>query len=41
MVVDRDNVGPFSVKTYFEYMLDDDAWGDNIMLHLITSMWGG
>ena len=33
-------MGPFSVKTYFEYMLEDDTWGDNIMLHLITSMWG-
>ena len=36
----EDNLGPFSVKTYFEYMAQDDTWGDNIMLHLISSMWG-
>ena len=33
-------MGPSFVETYFEYMLQDDMWGDNIILHLISSMWG-
>ena len=33
-------VGCFSVKTYMEYMVEDETWGDNIMLGLICSMWG-
>ena len=33
-------LGPFSVKTYLHYMLEDGSWGDNIMLQLIASMWG-
>ena len=24
----EDNLGPFSVKTYFECMVQDDTWGD-------------
>lgn len=34
-------VGPFSVNTYLQYMLKDRSWGDNIMLAMIASMWGG
>ena len=33
-------VGPFSVRSYMEYMVEDGPWGDNIMLGLICSMWG-
>ena len=31
-------VGPFSVKTYFQYMVKDGNWGDTIMIWLIASM---
>ena len=27
----EDNLGPFSVKTYFEYMVQDDMWGGTIL----------
>ena len=33
-------VGPFSIKSYLEYMVKDGSWGDNIMLGLVASMWG-
>ena len=33
-------VGPFSIKSYFQYMVKDGTWRDHIMLWLIASMWG-
>ena len=32
--------GPFSIKLYLKYMLEDCAWGDFIVLNLISAMWG-
>jgi hypothetical protein len=31
--------GPFSLKTYLEYMLEDQMWGDQIILMAISMMW--
>lgn len=33
-------VGPFSVKTYLEYILTDRNWCDAIFLSLVSSLWG-
>ena len=33
-------VGPFSIKTYLEYMVKDGSWQDNILIGLVASMWG-
>lgn len=33
-------VGPFSVKTYLQYILTDRTWLDSIFLALVSSMWG-
>lgn len=33
-------VGPFSIKSYLEYIVKDGVWGDSIMIYLIASMWG-
>ena len=32
-------VGPFSVKGYLKYILQDKKWGDSIFLGLVASMW--
>ena len=32
--------GPFSIKSYLQYMLQDGVWGDFIVLTLISVMWG-
>ena len=36
----EDNLGPFSVKTYLQWMLEDKVWGDMICCYLVASMWG-
>ena len=33
-------LGPFSIASYFEYILKDKSWGDTIFLSLVCSMWG-
>ena len=33
-------VGPFSVVSYFNHILQDKQWGDSIMIMLLASMWG-
>ena len=32
--------GPFCIKSYLEYILQDGVWGDFIVLTLISVMWG-
>lgn len=32
-------VGPFSVKGYLKYILQNKKWGDSIFLGLVASMW--
>lgn len=32
-------IGPFSVKDYFHYMLNNYMWGDQIMVLLLSSLW--
>ena len=32
--------GPFSIKSYLKYMLENGVWGDFIVLTLISAMWG-
>ena len=34
------NLGPFSVKSYLQWMLEDKVWGDMICCYLLASMWG-
>ena len=34
------NMGPFSVKSYLECMLQDKVWGNMIGCYLVASMWG-
>ena len=34
------DIGPFSICSYFEYMLEDKAWGDLIFVPLVASVWG-
>ena len=34
------NLGPFSVKSYLQWMLEDRVWGDMICCYLLASMWG-
>ena len=34
------DMGPFSVKSYLEWMLQDTVWGDMICCYLVVSMWG-
>ena len=33
-------VGPFSIVSYFNHILQDKQWGDSIMIMLLASMWG-
>ena len=33
-------MGPFSVKSYLECMLQDKVWGNMICCYLVASMWG-
>ena len=32
--------GPFSIRSYFKYIMKDKVWGDSIFLGLVASMWG-
>ena len=32
------NLGPFSVKSYLQWMLEDKVWGDMICCYLVASM---
>ena len=32
--------GPYSVRTYLEFMCRNKSWGDQITCYLIASMWG-
>ena len=34
------DIGPFSICSYFEHMLEDKAWGDLIFVTLVALMWG-
>ena len=34
------NLGPFSVKSYLQWMLEDKVLGDMIYCYLLASMWG-
>ena len=34
------NLGPFSEKSYLQWMLEDKVWGDMICCYLLASMWG-
>ena len=36
----EEGVGPFSVVSYFNHILQDKQWGDSIMIMLLASMWG-
>ena len=37
---DNSEIGPFSIKGYLKYMMQNKSWGDSITLCLIASMWG-
>ena len=32
--------GPFSIRSYLKYMVQDKVWGDSIFIGLVASMWG-
>jgi hypothetical protein len=32
--------GPFSLKSYLHYLLKPGAWGDSIVLFIVSVMWG-
>ena len=34
------DMGPFSVRSYLGWMLQDKVWGDMICCYLVASMWG-
>ena len=36
----KNEPGPFFIKSYLKYMLEDGVWEDFIMLTLISVMWG-
>ena len=36
----EEGVGPFSLASYLENILEDKAWGDVIFMYLLASMWG-
>ena len=36
---EQSKVGPFSIRSYFKYLLKDKTWGGVICLYLISSMW--
>ena len=34
------DAGPFSIRSYLKYMVQDKVWGDSIFIGLVASMWG-
>ena len=36
----EEGVGPFSLASYLESIIEDKTWGDMIFLYLLASMWG-
>ena len=33
-------IGPFSICSYFEHILQDKSWRDSIFVNLLASLWG-
>ena len=34
----EDDVGPFSFQSYLQYMLEDDSWADEVVIHSLSLM---
>ena len=34
----KDDIGPFSFHSYLQYMLEDDSWADEVVIHSLSLM---